>query len=98
LPASLLLPQEYEGFETPTYSSVLETHENHADCYAMLYDQGHLGIPIEADSSLTIAEQQKFSIREISPEWGYATEATKVRLIKFYELLCFSLHFSLFIH
>ncbi|PNT46065.1 hypothetical protein POPTR_003G170600v4 [Populus trichocarpa] len=79
--SSLLPPQEFEGFETPTYSSVIETHENNADCYAMLYDQGHLGIPIEADSNLTVAQQQKFSIREISPEWGYATEATKVIIV-----------------
>ncbi|KAJ6326298.1 hypothetical protein OIU78_013410 [Salix suchowensis] len=79
--SSSLLPQEFEGFEIPTYSSVTETHENNADCYAMLYDQGYLGMPIEADSSLTVAQQQKFSIREISPQWGYATEATKVIIV-----------------
>ena len=98
MPASSSLPREFEGFEIPTNSSAIETHENNADCYGMLYDQGYLGMPIEADSSLTVAQQQKFSIREISPGWGYATEATKVQLIQFYEMLCSSLHFLLFIN
>jgi hypothetical protein len=78
LPASLLLSQEVENFELPAYSSVIETHENNSNFYAMLYDQDHLGIPNQADSNLTVAQQQKFTIHEISPEWGYATEATKV--------------------
>ncbi|XP_077229908.1 calmodulin-binding transcription activator 4-like isoform X2 [Tasmannia lanceolata] len=42
----------------------------------ILFEQGsHLGT---ADSSLTIAQIQRFSIREISPEWAYSDEATKV--------------------
>nr|TKR84534.1 calmodulin-binding family protein [Populus alba] len=79
--SSLLLPQDVEKFELPAYSSVIETHENNSNFYAMLYDQDHLGIPIEADSNLTVAQQQKFTIHEISPEWGYATEATKVIIV-----------------
>uniref|UniRef100_A0A6N2M4Z1 CG-1 domain-containing protein n=1 Tax=Salix viminalis TaxID=40686 RepID=A0A6N2M4Z1_SALVM len=79
--ASLLLPEEAENFELPAYSSVIETHENNSNYYAMLYDQGHLGMAIEADSNLTVAQQQKFTIYEISPEWGYATEATKVIIV-----------------
>ncbi|CAK7336147.1 unnamed protein product [Dovyalis caffra] len=81
LDTSLLLPQEVENFDIPTCSSVIETHENNSNYYSMLYDQGHLGIQIEADSSLTVAQQQKFTIREISPEWGYAIEATKVIIV-----------------
>ncbi|KAG5227956.1 calmodulin-binding family protein [Salix suchowensis] len=79
--SSLLLPEEAENFELPAYSSVIETHENNSNYYAMLYDQGHLGMAIEADSNLTVAQQQKFTIYEISPEWGYATEATKVIIV-----------------
>ncbi|KAJ6713728.1 CALMODULIN-BINDING TRANSCRIPTION ACTIVATOR CAMTA [Salix viminalis] len=79
--SSLLLPEEAENFELPAYSSVIETHENNSNYYAMLYDQGHLGMTIEADSNLTVAQQQKFTIYEISPEWGYATEATKVIIV-----------------
>lgn len=33
---------------------------------------------LEADSSLTVGEKQKFTIREMSPEWGFTTEFTKV--------------------
>ena len=97
LPASLLLPEEAENFELPAYSSRIETHESNSNYYAMLYDQGHLGMPIEADSNLTVAQQQKFTIYEISPEWGYATEVTKVRVIRCNDY-CALQHFSLFIH
>ncbi|KAG8639970.1 hypothetical protein MANES_13G010200v8 [Manihot esculenta] len=41
----------------------------------------HLGVPIEPDSSLTVSRQQKFTIREISPEWGFTSEATKVIIV-----------------
>ncbi|KAL6969247.1 hypothetical protein U1Q18_028971 [Sarracenia purpurea var. burkii] len=46
-----------------------------------LYDQGQIGMHLEADSTLTIAKEQKFMIREISPEWGFASEATKVVIV-----------------
>lgn len=81
LPASELLPQDVENFDIPLYSPVLGTHETNPDYYSMLYDEGHLGVPIEPDSSLTVSRQQKFTIREISPEWGFTSEATKVCFI-----------------
>lgn len=50
------------------------------DYYEAWFDQeSHLGTTtLAADSGLTIAQKQQFSIREISPEWAYSTEATKV--------------------
>ncbi|KDP26824.1 hypothetical protein JCGZ_17982 [Jatropha curcas] len=79
---SILLPQEAENFqEVPAYASVMESHEINPEYYAMLYDRGQRGVSIEPDSSLTVAEQQKFTIGEISPEWGYSTEATKVIIV-----------------
>lgn len=45
----------------------------------MLFNE-EKGIPLATDSSLTVARKQKFTIREISPEWGYSSEATKVCL------------------
>lgn len=72
------LPKEADRFKFPAYSSVIETHETNVDYYMTFFDQGHTGMPLESDSSLTVAQKQKFSIREISPEWGYANEATKV--------------------
>ncbi|XP_065873672.1 calmodulin-binding transcription activator 4 [Euphorbia lathyris] len=79
--SSILLPQEDANIEIPAYSSVMRTAESNPDYYGMLYDQGQLGGPIEANSKVTVAHQQKFTIREISPEWGYAAEATKVIII-----------------
>lgn len=79
--SSTLLHQELEEFKFPSYSSAINTYGINSDYYPTLYDQGHIEIPLEADSSLTIAQEQKFTIREISPEWGYASEATKVIVI-----------------
>lgn len=78
---SMSLPKEADRFKFPAYSSVIETHETNVDYYMTFFDQGHTGMPLESDSSLTVAQKQKFSIREISPEWGYASEATKVIII-----------------
>ncbi|RWR74498.1 calmodulin-binding transcription activator 4-like protein [Cinnamomum micranthum f. kanehirae] len=53
------------------------------DYYEAWFDQeSHLGTTtLEADSGLTIAQKQRFSIREISPEWAYATEGTKLIIV-----------------
>ncbi|XP_043804636.1 calmodulin-binding transcription activator 4 isoform X2 [Manihot esculenta] len=79
--SSLLLHQEVENFEIPAYAPVIGSHETNPDYYSMLYDPGQLGVPIEADSSLTVAQQQKFIIWEISPDWGFTSEATKVIVV-----------------
>lgn len=34
-----------------------------------------------ADSSLTVAKEQIFTIREISPEWGFSSDCTKVIIV-----------------
>lgn len=69
LTASMFLPQEVEKIEVPAYSAI------NADYYRIPYGQGQLG---ETNSSLTVEQQHKFIIREISPEWGFAAETTKV--------------------
>lgn len=48
------------------------------DNYTILFDQGRIGFTLVDDLGLTIAQKQKFTIREISPEWVYASETTKV--------------------
>ncbi|KAM3753783.1 hypothetical protein ACB098_03G118500 [Castanea mollissima] len=78
---SMSLAEEADRFRFPAYSSEIESHETNSNYYMTFFDQGQTGIPLEADSSLTVAQKQKFTIREISPEWGYATEATKVFII-----------------
>lgn len=53
-------------------------YQSDVDLYSTLFDQGQIETPLASDSSLTVSQEQKFTIREISPEWGYATEPTKV--------------------
>ncbi|KAK7247010.1 hypothetical protein RIF29_41886 [Crotalaria pallida] len=75
------LRQGVGGDKFPPYSSMVGTQQTNSDYYATLFDQSQIGAPLDADSSLTIAENQKFTIKEISPEWGYTTETTKVIII-----------------
>ncbi|KAH0991941.1 hypothetical protein GBA52_003424 [Prunus armeniaca] len=74
---SLSLPEEVDSFKLSPCSSVMGTH---SDYYTSLFEQGQTGT-LDSDISLTVAQKQKFTIREISPEWGYATEATKVIIV-----------------
>uniref|UniRef100_A0A1D1YWA6 Calmodulin-binding transcription activator 4 n=1 Tax=Anthurium amnicola TaxID=1678845 RepID=A0A1D1YWA6_9ARAE len=43
-----------------------------------LFDQSHYVEPLGADSGLTVAQQQLFSIHDVSPEWAFSLESTKV--------------------
>ncbi|XP_022725125.1 calmodulin-binding transcription activator 4-like isoform X2 [Durio zibethinus] len=79
--SSVLLPQEVENVELPSYSSAIQTIDTNSDYYTMLFNQEEIGIPLVTDSSLTVAQKQKFTIREISPEWGNYSEATKVIIV-----------------
>ncbi|XP_052203968.1 calmodulin-binding transcription activator 4 [Diospyros lotus] len=74
---SMPLSQEVESFNTPVYFP----GDTDPNSFASLFDQDHIGINVEADSSLTISQKQKFTIREISPEWGFASETTKVIIV-----------------
>lgn len=79
--SSVLLPHELEDFKFPAYTPTRNLSESYPDFYSTMFDQGQNGMPLESDSSLTIAQEQKFTIREIAPEWGYASEPTKVLII-----------------
>ncbi|KAK1552677.1 hypothetical protein Q3G72_021557 [Acer saccharum] len=79
--STMLLPQEVNSFKSPAYSSVIGTHETNSDYNTMFFDQDQISVPLEGDLSLTVSQKQKFTIREISPEWGYTTEATKVIIV-----------------
>ncbi|XWS69277.1 hypothetical protein CRYUN_Cryun04dG0165200 [Craigia yunnanensis] len=79
--SSVPLSQEVENVEIPSYSSAIQAIDTNSDYYTMLFNQNEIGIPVATDSSLTVAEKQKFTIREISPEWGYSSEATKVIIV-----------------
>lgn len=79
--ASMFLSQEVENFILPASGSAINCQETNPSYSRMLFDQSQNGMPFETNSSLTIAQEQKFSIREISPEWGYSSEVTKVIVI-----------------
>ncbi|XVE74759.1 hypothetical protein DITRI_Ditri12bG0043700 [Diplodiscus trichospermus] len=79
--SSVLLHQEIENVEIPSYSSAIQAIDTNSDYYTMLFNQDEIGIPLAAYSSLTVAHKQKFTIREISPDWGYSSEATKVIIV-----------------
>ncbi|KAK9060166.1 hypothetical protein SSX86_020870 [Deinandra increscens subsp. villosa] len=79
--SSLLLPHELEDFKFPAYTPDRNFSESYPDFYSTMFDQGQSGLPLESDSSLTISQEQKFTIHEIAPEWGYASERTKVLII-----------------
>ncbi|KAJ4884038.1 Calmodulin-binding transcription activator 4 [Raphanus sativus] len=73
--ATLLLPQELGScFELPTCYSELRARENNAD-------NSRMKQPFEQVMSQTVAYKQKFTIQDISPEWGYANETTKVIIV-----------------
>ncbi|KAK4265058.1 hypothetical protein QN277_026160 [Acacia crassicarpa] len=74
------LNQDIHGVRFSPYSSI-ETQEANLDCYASFFDPNQIEAPLAVDLSLTVARKQKFTIKEVSPEWGYATEATKVIIV-----------------
>ena len=74
----MLLPDEREDLNFSSFTHAKSMYESDPDFYPAAFDQEHIRMPLARDSSLTIAQEQKFTIREISPAWGYATESTKV--------------------
>ncbi|CAJ1938826.1 unnamed protein product [Sphenostylis stenocarpa] len=74
-------PQGVDEVKFPAYSSMVETRVINSDYYETLFDQSPIVAPLYADSSLTVAQKQKFTIKTISPEWSYATETTKVIIV-----------------
>lgn len=82
------LPKEANNFKSPVYSSMIGSHETNSDLHTMFFGDDQFGMPLEGDMGLTVSHEQKFTIQDISPEWGFTTEATKVclRLSRFYYL------------
>lgn len=74
------MPSELDNFQLSVYPSTGETHGANPEYYPVLFGQGQPGMSVVGNSCLTVEQTQKFTIEEISPEWGYTTEATKVGL------------------
>ncbi|KNA07050.1 hypothetical protein SOVF_175580 isoform A [Spinacia oleracea] len=64
--------------DTLVYSSQL--YPATPELSTMLLDPS-LGKSLGTDLSLTVAKEQRFSIHEISPEWGFTNDSTKVIII-----------------
>lgn len=79
--ASLIL-QDVDSLEYRSYSTVSHAYGTTSDFYSSLFDQDRLGISLENNISLTVAQKQKFTIHEISPEWCYTSEGAKVYVTK----------------
>ncbi|KAF8048563.1 hypothetical protein N665_2476s0004, partial [Sinapis alba] len=80
--ATLLLPQELDSsFQLPPCYSELGAPENNGDYSRMMDDEGRNKLPLEQEMSHTVEYKQKFTIQDISPEWSYANETTKVIII-----------------
>lgn len=75
------LPQGVDEVTLPPYSSMDETQEIRSSYYSTLFDQSQIGASHDAGSSLTVSQKQKFTIKAVSPEWGYSSETTKVFII-----------------
>ncbi|KAK9751182.1 hypothetical protein RND81_02G248100 [Saponaria officinalis] len=67
-----------KGPSSLAYSSQL--YPVSSESSMMLLDPS-VGVPIATGSSLTVAKEQRFTIREISPEWGFVNDSTKVVIV-----------------
>ncbi|KAI3452582.1 hypothetical protein Pfo_009246 [Paulownia fortunei] len=79
--APSMILQEVDSLRYHAYSPIPHAYGTTPDCYSSLFDQDALGISLENNISLTIAQKQKFTIREISPEWCYTSEGAKIIII-----------------
>ncbi|PIA33804.1 hypothetical protein AQUCO_04000102v1 [Aquilegia coerulea] len=78
-PTTTSLLQDVEYSKVSAHPSGTTTREAVSDCY--FDDMNQLEVLFGADSRLTLAQKQRFQIQEISPDWGYATEDTKVVIV-----------------
>ncbi|KAL3501006.1 hypothetical protein ACH5RR_035455 [Cinchona calisaya] len=79
--ASMPVAKEVDNLTCPGYSTAINSYITNPGSYTTLFDQGQIRFSLEDDFGLTIAQKQKFTIQEISPEWVYASETTKVFII-----------------
>ncbi|OIT30112.1 PREDICTED: calmodulin-binding transcription activator 4-like [Nicotiana attenuata] len=70
-----------ENFKYHAYSPGVTAFGSNSDQCTTIFDQDQIGTSLEDEMSLTISQKQKFTIRDISPDWGYSSEATKVVII-----------------
>ncbi|XP_057811185.1 calmodulin-binding transcription activator 4 [Salvia miltiorrhiza] len=74
-----LILEEVDSQKYHTYTPI--PHAYPPACSSPLFYQDGLGSSLDNNVSLTIAQKQKFTIREISPEWCYTSEGSKILII-----------------
>ncbi|KAL8532870.1 hypothetical protein ACS0TY_009176 [Phlomoides rotata] len=79
--ASSFILQEIDSLKYNEYSPESQAYGTPSNYNSSLYYQDGMGMSFEHNTSLTIAQKQKFTIREISPEWCYTSEDTKIIII-----------------
>ncbi|CAF1902541.1 unnamed protein product [Brassica napus] len=78
---TLLLPQELGSFEHPGCYPELGAPENNAEYSRVMDDEGINRMPLQQEMRPAVSHKQEFTIQDVSPEWGYANETTKVIII-----------------
>ncbi|KAL1539241.1 calmodulin-binding transcription activator 4 [Salvia divinorum] len=76
---SSLILEEVDSQKYATYTPI--PHAYPLACSSPLFYQDGLGFSLDNNISLTVAQKQRFTIREISPEWCYTSEGTKIIII-----------------
>ncbi|KAK9104127.1 hypothetical protein Scep_020971 [Stephania cephalantha] len=77
-PTSISLAQEVENSKVSPNSSGTSTYEATSEYCTMFDQENQFVVPLADHSLSTITQKHKFIIQEISPEWGYSMEETKV--------------------
>lgn len=81
VPASLNF-QDVDSLKYDAYHPISLDFGNTPDLDPSSFDQHRLGSSIDTHMSLTIAQKQKFTIREISPDWCFSSDGAKVMSLK----------------
>ncbi|KAE8724548.1 Calmodulin-binding transcription activator 4 [Hibiscus syriacus] len=72
--------QQVKNVETPSGPAAIQALGT-VSVFDKIFNQDKIGIPLATGSSLPVAQKQKFTIQEFSPEWGYTSEVTKVIIV-----------------
>ncbi|CAM8881877.1 unnamed protein product [Rhodiola kirilowii] len=76
----MAFPQNNGNLEGP-FSSFTSSQLSNLSYQGRSFDMDKMFIQPQIYPSITIAQSQKFTIRDVSPEWGYSFEKTKVIIV-----------------
>uniref|UniRef100_A0A7N0TMP7 CG-1 domain-containing protein n=1 Tax=Kalanchoe fedtschenkoi TaxID=63787 RepID=A0A7N0TMP7_KALFE len=76
-----MFPLNTDRFEGPPFSSFTSSQQRNLGYQGKYFETDQTLIQPQANSNLFIDQNQKFTIRDVSPEWGYSFETTKVIIV-----------------